>query len=277
MIRIAAVGDVHYDQSSRGRLAKYFSEARQFADVLLLAGDLTKIGTVPEINALIDDLKLALIPKIAVLGNHDHHSDQGNEIKDALEAAGVHVLERESIILEINGQKIGFVGLKGFGGGFVGACASDFGEIEMKAFVRVTKNYAESLRDQLQALKTEYKIVLLHYSPCEDTLFGEKKEIYPFLGSYLLAEAIDEGGADIVFHGHAHHGVEKGVTPGGVQVRNVALPVIRHAYNIYRINKDGLVGEPSAARQLFPNENQNQSASNEKHKQAENPVSSAPR
>lgn len=277
MIRIAAVGDVHYDQSSRGRLAKYFSEARQFADVLLLAGDLTKIGTVPEINALIDDLKLALIPKIAVLGNHDHHSDQGDEIKDALKAAGVHVLERESIILEINGQQIGFVGLKGFGGGFVGACASDFGEIEMKAFVRVTKNYAESLRDQLQALKTEYKIVLLHYSPCEDTLFGEKKEIYPFLGSYLLAEAIDEGGADIVFHGHAHHGVEKGVTPGGVQVRNVALPVIRHAYNIYRINKDGLVGEPSAARQLFPNENQNQSASNEKHKQAENPVSSAPR
>ena len=265
MIRIAAVGDVHYDQSSRGRLAKYFSEARQFADVLLLAGDLTKIGTVPEINALIDDLKLALIPKIAVLGNHDHHSDQGDEIKDALKAAGVHVLERESIILEINGQKIGFVGQKGFGGGFVGACASDFGEIEMKAFVRVTKNYAESLRDQLQALKTEYKIVLLHYSPCEDTLFGEKKEIYPFLGSYLLAEAIDEGGADIVFHGHAHHGVEKGVTPGGVQVRNVALPVIRHAYNIYRINKDGLVGEPSAARQLFPHENQNQSAGNEKH------------
>lgn len=276
MIRIAAVGDVHYDQSSRGRLAKYFSEAHQFADVMLLAGDLTKVGTLPEINALIDDLKLANVPKVAVLGNHDFHSDQGDEVRSALKAAGVHVLERESLVLEINGQKVGVVGQKGFGGGFVGACASDFGESEMKSFVKVTKTYAETLRDQLQALDTEYKIVLLHYSPCEDTLFGEKKEIYPFLGSYLLAEAIDEGGADIVFHGHAHHGVEKGVTPGGVQVRNVALPVIRHAYNIYRINKDGLVGEPSAARQLFPHENQNKSAGNEKHKQAENPVAGAP-
>ena len=276
MIRIAAVGDVHYDQSSRGRLAKYFSEAHECADLMLLAGDLTKVGTLPEISALIDDLNLAKVPKVAVLGNHDFHSDQGEEVKAALKEAGVHVLERQSIILDINGQKIGIVGQKGFGGGFVGACASDFGESEMKSFVRVTKTYAETLRDQLQELKTEYKIVLLHYSPCEETLFGEKKEIYPFLGSYLLAEAIDEGGADIVFHGHAHHGVEKGVTPGGVQVRNVALPVIRHAYNIYRINKDGLVGEPSAARQLFPHEKQNHSASNEQHKKPENPVTGAP-
>lgn len=254
MIRIAAVGDVHYDQSSRGRLAKYFSEAHDVADLLMLAGDLTKVGTLPEINALIDDLQLAQIPKVAVLGNHDFQSDQGEEVVQALTDAGVHVLEQQSLILDINGSKIGIVGQKGFGGGFVGACASDFGEQEMKSFIRVTKKYAENLRDQLQALETEYKIVLLHYSPVEETLFGEKKEIYPFLGSYLLAEAIDEGGADLVFHGHAHHGVEKGVTPGGVQVRNVALPVIRHAYNIYRVNKDGLVNEPSKPGVHFPQE-----------------------
>src|ERR671923_222530 len=46
-------------------------------------------------------------------------------------------------------------------------------------------------------------------------------EIYPFLGSYLLAEAIDVAGADLVIHGHAHGGKEHGVTPGGVPVRNV--------------------------------------------------------
>jgi Icc-related predicted phosphoesterase len=67
----------------------------------------------------------------------------------------------------------------------------------------------------------------------DETLLGEKREIYPFLGSYLLAEAIDSVGADAAFHGHAHHGIERGTTPGGVPVRNVALNVIRHAYNIY--------------------------------------------
>ena len=66
-----------------------------------------------------------------------------------------------------------------------------------------------------------------------DTLRGEPPEIYPFLGSYLLGEAIDETGADLALHGHAHFGSEQGVTPGGVRVRNVAQPIIRSAYRVY--------------------------------------------
>ena len=68
--------------------------------------------------------------------------------------------------------------------------------------------------------------MLSHYSPVKDTLAGEPLEIYPFLGSYLLAEAVDAEGADLIIHGHAHAGTEKGVTPGGIRVRNVALPVL---------------------------------------------------
>lgn len=82
------------------------------------------------------------------------------------------------------------------------------------------------------------RIALLHFSPVDDTLVGERLEIYPFLGSYLLAEAIDRVGADLVLHGHAHGGSEKGVTAGGVPVRNVAQPVIGHAYNLYCLGGD---------------------------------------
>ena len=46
-------------------------------------------------------------------------------------------------------------------------------------------------------------------------------------------------GADLVLHGHAHRGTEKGVTPGGVHVRNVAQPVIKHAYNLYSLGNGG--------------------------------------
>ena len=38
--------------------------------------------------------------------------------------------------------------------------------------------------------------------------------MYPFLGSYLLGEAIDRAGADLVLHGHAHSGVEKELRRG---------------------------------------------------------------
>jgi hypothetical protein len=50
-----------------------------------------------------------------------------------------------------------------------------------------------------------------------------------------------------VIHGHAHQGTEHGVTPGGVNVRNVAQTVIRQAYAIYGF--DALAGrrEPATA------------------------------
>jgi Icc-related predicted phosphoesterase len=240
MIRIAAVGDVHYDKGSGGRLNKYLTGIHESADLLLLAGDLTQLGTIEEISVLADDLKECDIPIIAVLGNHDFHSDLGDKVCEVLTQANVIVLEGTAATFNIGNDTVGIAGSKGFGGGFVGACASDFGEKEMKAFIRFTKQRAEALKNALAGLDTDYKISLTHYSPVAETLLGEKKEIYPFLGSYLLAEAIDSGGADIAFHGHAHHGVEKGLTPGGIPVRNVAFPVIRHAFNIYNLNKDGL-------------------------------------
>jgi Icc-related predicted phosphoesterase len=120
---------------------------------------------------------------------------------------------------------------------------TEFGEPETKAFAHHSRAQADILRRELKAMVADYRFVLTHFSPIEETLLGEKKEIYPFLGSYLLAEVIDEGQADAAFHGHAHMGVEKGMTSGGVPVRNVALNVIRHPYNIYSFEKPSLRDE----------------------------------
>lgn len=241
MIRIAAVGDLHFDRSSRHRLSRHFKELEGKADILLLAGDLTQTGHVEEAHVLAADLSESPVKVVAVFGNHDYHCDQSDLVRAELEEAGVTVLERECAEFELSSIRIGIVGLKGFGGGFVGACATDFGEAEMKSFIRTTKAQANYLREALAALETDYRIALLHYSPVPDTLHGEKREIYPFLGSYLLGEAIDEGGADIAFHGHAHGGIERGTTVGGVPVRNVAMHVIRHVFNIYTLDKDGSI------------------------------------
>ncbi len=238
MIRIAAVGDVHVGEDSRGRLAPSLSTLREQADVLLLAGDLTRCGSPVEARVLADELAGAGVPVVAVLGNHDHHADQVDGVVAALRDGGVTVLEGDSTTVEVDGCTLGIAGTKGFGGGFAGACGSDFGEPEMKAFVHHTKTLAERLHDALAALDTDYRVALLHYSPVPDTLAGERLEIYPFLGSYLLAEAIDKAGADLVLHGHAHGGTEKGVTAGGVHVRNVAQPVIRQAYAVYCLGDD---------------------------------------
>ena len=43
-------------------------------------------------------------------------------------------------------------------------------------------------------------------------------------------------GADLALHGHAHDGVEHGMTAGGTRVRNVAMPVIRSGYRVYELD-----------------------------------------
>lgn len=237
MIRVAAVGDLHFDHNSQDRLAQHFSSLEGRADLFLIAGDLTQMGHPEEMQVLADDLRKCPVPVVAVLGNHDYHMDQVETVVRILEEAKVTVLERNCVVLDINGERVGIAGAKGFGGGFVGACGTDFGEPEMKTFMRHSKNQARQFESCLKELEADYKIALLHYSPTAQTLYGEKKEIYPFLGCYYLAEAVDYGQADIVFHGHAHGGVEKGETPGGTPVRNVAQPVIRHPYNIYVLDK----------------------------------------
>lgn len=233
MIRVAAVGDLHVGADAVESWRRALEPVSASADVLLLAGDLTRAGTREDAEALAAVLEPITIPVLAVLGNHDFHDEQPERIVALLEAIGVVVLEGRAAVLSLNGVRLGVAGSKGFGGGFAGACGSDFGEPEMKAFIRCTQRLADGLERALAALDADLRIALLHYSPVAGTLDGERLEIHPFLGSYLLGEAIDRAGADLVLHGHAHAGSERATTPGGIRVRNVAQPVIKRAYNLY--------------------------------------------
>ena len=236
MIRVAAVGDVHFGSDSAGSMRPHLADIAERADLFLLAGDLTRHGTPEEAAVLAEELRGLPLPMLAVLGNHDYHSDQEKAVTEVLEDAGVRVLEGEGAVVDVGGTPVGVAGVKGFGGGFAGACGSDFGEPVMKAFVHHTKEAADRLGavlDDLAARGVQRRVALMHYAPTDGTLLGERPEIYPFLGSYLLGEAVDRAGADVVIHGHAHGGTEKGFTPGGIRVRNVARPVINRAYNVY--------------------------------------------
>ena len=237
MIRLAAVGDLHFGDDSAGTWAPHLTRLSEAADVLLLAGDLTRVGRADEAAVLAAELFDVHIPVVAVLGNHDYHSDEAKAVVDLLEHARVTVLEGNATVLEVRGESVGIAGTKGFGGGFAGANATAFGEPEMKAYVNHSAALADTLGEALLGLDTEWKVALMHYAPVKDTVQGERPEIFPFLGSYFLAEAVDAGGADLVVHGHAHHGTEKGVTPGGVHVRNVAQPVLRRSYAVYRLGE----------------------------------------
>jgi Icc-related predicted phosphoesterase len=235
MIRIAAVGDVHVDKDVVGRYRPALERLPEVADVLLVAGDLTRHGTVEEARCFATEFGGLEAPVVVVLGNHDHQSDQQDAVADLLTSSGIAVLEGSGMVLDVHGHRLGVAGAKGFGGGFAGACASKFGEREMKDFVGTTEAIADKLGAALRGLDCDALVALTHYSPVPETLAGEPLEIYPFLGSYLLGQAIDSAPTALAVHGHAHAGTERGRTPGGVPVRNVAHPVIKQAYNVYQL------------------------------------------
>ncbi|MGW4509266.1 metallophosphoesterase family protein [Streptomyces sp. NPDC004436] len=242
MIRVAAVGDIHLGPDSAGTLRPSFDALGECADLLLLAGDLTRHGTREEARVVASEVAGLAVPVVAVLGNHDYQSDQPDVVTAELVAGGVHVLEGDGVMLGVRGVTVGVAGTKGFGGGFAGRSATEFGEPEMKAFIRYSRTCAEGLGRALRELRaggSALRVALTHFSPVPDTLAGEPPEIYPFLGSYLLAEAIDGAGADLAVHGHAHLGTEHGMTAGGVRVRNVAMPVIDRGFAVYHLSPHG--------------------------------------
>ncbi|HET7689466.1 MAG TPA: metallophosphoesterase [Nocardioidaceae bacterium] len=238
-IRIAAVGDVHLAEDLRGRYRPCLERLSAEADVLLVAGDLTQHGRLDEAAVFAEEFSASDVPVVVVLGNHDYHSGQEDEIRTVIERAGIVVLEGEHHVVETDRGRVGIAGVKGFCLGFSGRCASNFGEPEMKAFTGHGIRSAELLRQAFDGLRSDLTVdvtvALTHYAPVDNTLHGEPTEIWPFLGNYLLGEAIDAARADLAVHGHAHAGCEKGLTDDGTPVRNVAQPVIRSAYRVYDV------------------------------------------
>ncbi|HKP73924.1 MAG TPA: metallophosphoesterase [Longimicrobiaceae bacterium] len=224
IVRVAAVGDFHCGEEDAGRYREAFARVNDEADVLLLAGDLTRRGTPAEFRVVAAELADVRIPILTVLGNHDHESGQVDAGLAILRERGVHILDGEPF--ELN-DRIGFAGVKGFMGGFGRWTLTAFGEAETKAFVGTTLEEVQRLEFALRRLPTPVRVVLLHYSPICDTVVGEPEQIFPFLGNDRLVEPIDRFKAAVVFHGHAHHGTFRGTTPGGVPVFNVSHVLLR--------------------------------------------------
>jgi Icc-related predicted phosphoesterase len=224
-IRIAAAGDIHAGESLREHIDRAFSEVAERADLVLLAGDLTTHGLPDQAAVLADACRPLPIPVVAVLGNHDHHSGFAREVAGVLAEAGVKLLDRGHVILEIGGAEIGIAGTKGFVGGFPGAEIADFGEPAMRQVYRETTLEVEALERGLEEIAGCHKgIVLLHYAPVQGTLVGEPETIWAFLGSGRLAGPIGAHRPDLVVHGHAHHGTPRAAI-GEVPVYNVAVQV----------------------------------------------------
>jgi Icc-related predicted phosphoesterase len=221
-MRIAATADLHFTPERYSALRDQLDRVRDQADTLVVAGDLTNFGKPEEMEPLLNAFVRLRLPIIVVLGNHDYESGKQAELAQSLSSAGIKVLDGSTYQRE----DVGFAGTKGFVGGFGRGMLTAFGEEEVKTFVRAGIDEAVKLERAMSQLRTAKRVVVLHYSPIAATVQGENPEIYPFLGTSRLAEVVDRHGADLVLHGHAHHGKPDGKTPAGIPVHNVAITLL---------------------------------------------------
>lgn len=227
-ITLAAIGDLHVTETSVRPYAALFQEMSAQADVIVLCGDLTNFGKPHEAEILAEDMRCATKPVIGVLGNHDHECGQPDAVAQILRQAGMTILDEQAV--ELHG--VGFAGVKGFLGGFGRGELAPFGEAPLKAIVDEANNEARKLENGLRSLRTERSVAVLHYSPIPQTLEGEPIEIFPWLGSARLADAIDRfDHVKLVVHGHAHHGAYEGRTMRGTPVYNVAQFVVKPKFD----------------------------------------------
>jgi Icc-related predicted phosphoesterase len=225
-VRIAALADIHYKKTPEESFQPIFVEISKKADVLLLCGDLTDYGLPEEAELVVKDLATVSIPVLAVLGNHDYESGREGEVRDVLAKGNVKVLDGESAIV----AGVGFAGAKGFCGGFGRRMLEPWGELAIKNFVKESIDETLKLETALARLRTERRIVLLHYAPIEATVEGEPLEIFAYMGSGRLEDPINRYGADAVFHGHAHRGAAEGTTTKGTPVFNVSVSLLRRQF-----------------------------------------------
>lgn len=226
--RVAAVADLHCARGAEGKFAPWLGRINELADVLLLGGDLTDYGLPEEAEVLAKELSVVHVPVVAVLGNHDFESGKQAEVREILQSSGVRVLDGESTAV----GDIGIVGVKGFAGGFGRYTLGHWGEPTTKRFVQDAVDEALLLETGLARLRTRWRIVLLHYSPIEETVRGEPEAIHAFLGCSRLEEPLLRYPAEAVFHGHAHRGSPQGRTRSGLPVYNVALPLLRSSLSL---------------------------------------------
>ncbi len=253
-VRIAAIGDVHLRAQLPAEIRDALLELATAADIVILTGDMTENGRLPEVEAVTALTSQIDTPIYAVLGNHDRRSMRRREFRRMLATGGVTLLDGDSTVLHLkNGIRLGLAGIGGYGGGFwpdeaPGLISTRFSQA---VAVRARREAArlDSALEELRDQPRDLTIVTMHYAPTTSTLGDEPMAKHWMLGNSILGRVVDRHEVSLVLHGHAHLGNYCGETPGGTPVRNVALPVVLHPVML-RLGIDGQVKDDSRLRDV---------------------------
>jgi Icc-related predicted phosphoesterase len=222
-MKILAVADVHSP--------RYFDDFVEALgrhtppDIFLMAGDMINRGNIQEFPKVLDAIEQHLpgnYPIISCYGN-DEYAESRKKL-NSLAKSKVTFLDEKSIIVEVDGSKIGIVGTQGSLDRPTTWQRKNITSIKRKFEQRADR--ASSLLKRLDG-KVERRILLMHYSPCMETCEGEDERAFAWLGSKKFYSVIKSEQPDLVIHGHVHNSANHEAIIDSTIVRNVAFPAIK--------------------------------------------------
>jgi len=227
LITIAATADIH---SPRGLALfnKALDEARFNPDLFIIAGDIVDKNKIEYAAPVFHRIKKKYpdTPVIAVFGNEEY---RGYEDKYRERYPDITWLDDEYIVVEARGEKIGIIGTRG---------ALEKPTTWQARNMPWTAEYYRSLPDKIENLleimekkKPTIKILVSHYGVATETLVGEPRRIWPYLGDPRISRLF-AGRLHVMVHGHAHNAKKTKTRINTTTIYNVSLPANRSIVEI---------------------------------------------
>ncbi len=226
MLRVGAVGDIHSPKflNEFKRSLNAIDPAR--IELLLLAGDLILRGNQNNLNYVLESVEHTGVkcPILACFGNEEY-SDIRDDVRK-LAGHKVRFLDDESAEVQVRNIKVGIVGSQG--------SLESPTPWQARNLPNIEKTYSERIdriAQLLAGLKTDLRILLLHYPPTFKVLEGEPKMFYRHIGCNRCERIISKDKVDAVICAHSHMGNAFALV-NEVPIHNVSLPAVRRISEI---------------------------------------------
>jgi len=222
---IAATGDVHSP-----RHFDLFLRAIDDLEALgmqphlfLITGDMVHRGEIEEYDKIYNALfgKITC-PIVACFGNNEYR-----EHREALKqrVRGIRFLDDQSISIGV--QLPG--AMREFAVGIVGTTGSletptPWQRANIPNIERVYQERVSMVERHLTHMRTNFRIVLMHYAPTYKTLEGENPRFYTSMGWNVYENVLIRQKPDLVLHGHSHRSLKQAWVDS-VPVFNACLPL----------------------------------------------------
>jgi uncharacterized protein len=217
-LRVAVFSDIHLGAYNNEKILKKAVKKINESplDLVLMPGDFLYLAKKEDLLENLSPLKEISAPKIAVLGNHDYgkgEKDVSKKLSLILESLGVLMIDNKTKRIEINGDKIDFLGLADLWTGSPDYSVLEKKEPEDKADFSFLLSHNPDIIYKVDKIEGEIRRIDLMVAG--HTHAGQIR--LPFIYKYIIPTKHD---FDRGFYNVS--GVDIFVTPG---IGNVVLPM----------------------------------------------------